>query len=149
MEEVRAGAFRVLLRYLYTGELPEEEDCGEGLEVGEMAGVADRFQARGLYEHCVGQFGEGLRVGNVVGRLVAGRERKLGDLEGAAMEFLRGNVVAFQVGVSSVYPLVVLLLLLTTLILVFLLGAAFVCGLPYKHETVGACVFRCGQSLRC
>jgi hypothetical protein len=32
-----------------------------------------------------------------VGRLVAGRERKLGDLEGAAMEFLRGNVVAFQV----------------------------------------------------
>ena len=63
MEEVRAGAFRVLLRYLYTGELPEEEDCGEGLEVGEMAGVADRFQARGLYEHCVGQFGGGLRGG--------------------------------------------------------------------------------------
>ena len=99
MEEVRAGAFRVLLRYLYTGEVPEEEDCGEGLEAGEMARVADRFQARGLYEHCVGQFRVGLRVGNVVGRLVAGHESGLGDLEGAAMEYLRANVVAFQVGV--------------------------------------------------
>ena len=148
MEEVRAGAFRVLLRYLYTGEVPEEEDCGEGLEAGEMARVADRFQARGLYEHCVGQFRGGLRVGNVVGRLVAGRERKLGDLEGAAMEFLRANVVAFQVRLSSVYALFVLLLL-STLLLVFLLRAAFVCGLPYHHATVCACVFRCGQWLRC
>jgi hypothetical protein len=43
IEEVRAGAFRVLQRFLYTHQLPGTEDCGEGLEVGEMARVADRF----------------------------------------------------------------------------------------------------------
>ena len=97
MEEVGAGAFRVLLRYLYTGEVPEGEDGGEGLAVGEMARVADRFQAGGLYEHCVGEFRGGLRVGNVVERLVVGRESGLEALEGAAMEYLKANVVAFQV----------------------------------------------------
>ena len=87
----------MLLRYLYTGEVPEGEDGGEGLAVGEMARVADRFQAGGLYEHCVGEFRGGLRVGNVVERLVVGRESGLEALEGAAMEYLKANVVAFQV----------------------------------------------------
>ena len=36
IEEVSAGAFRALQRFLYTHNLPEAEDCGEGLEVGEM-----------------------------------------------------------------------------------------------------------------
>ena len=49
------------------------------------------------YEHCVGQFRGGLRVANVVGRLVVGQESKLGDLEKAVRKFLRANVVAFQV----------------------------------------------------
>ena len=70
IEEVRAGAFRVLRRFLYTHPLPETEDCGENLEVGEMARVADRFQAVELCAHCVGQYTEGMEVGNVVLRLV-------------------------------------------------------------------------------
>jgi hypothetical protein len=97
LKEVRAGAFRVLLKYLYTGEVPEEEDCGEGLRAGEMAGVADRFQAAGLYEHCVGQFRGGLKVGNVVERLVQAHDSRLGVLEEVAMEYLKANAVAFQV----------------------------------------------------
>ena len=46
--------------------LPKEEDCGEGLAVGEMARVEDWFQASEPYAHCVEQFREGLAVGNVV-----------------------------------------------------------------------------------
>jgi len=53
LAEVSAAAFRVLLKYLYKNELPEEEDCGEGLESGEMARVADRFQALDLFARCI------------------------------------------------------------------------------------------------
>jgi hypothetical protein len=43
LEEVSSGAFRVLLEFLYANRLPEEEGCGQGLGVGEMARVANRF----------------------------------------------------------------------------------------------------------
>ena len=70
IQEVKAGAFRVLLRFLYAGVLPEAEDSGEGLGAGELAVVADRFQALELFEHGVGLFRRGLQVTNVVQRLV-------------------------------------------------------------------------------
>ena len=97
-EEVSAGALRVLLRYLYTQELPAAEDCGEGLAVGEMAKAADYFQAGGLFEHCVEQFKGGLRVGNVVERLVQAHDMKLEALEDAALQFLKAHALSFQVG---------------------------------------------------
>ena len=96
IEGVRAGAFRVLLRYLYAEEVPEEEGCGEGLEPGEMAVVADRFQAQRLMKHCVEQFGAGLSVSNVVERLVLGHDRGLQGLVDVAMQYLRANVVTFE-----------------------------------------------------
>jgi len=96
IEEVSAGAFRALQRFLYTNDLPEEEDCGERLEVGEMARVADRFQAVVLYEHCVQKFREGLKVGNVVVRLVQAHDSGLEVLQEAAMSFFEANAVVFQ-----------------------------------------------------
>ena len=96
-EEVSAGALRVLLRYLYTQELPGAEDGGEGLVAGEMAKAADYFQAEELYEHCVEQFKGGLRVGNVVERLVQAHDSGVEALVEAAMEFLQANVASFQV----------------------------------------------------
>ena len=96
MEELSAGAFRVLLRYLYTHELPAAEDGGEGLAAGEMAKAADYFQAGELFEHCVEQFKGGLRVRNVVERLVQAHDLKLEVLAATAMEYLKGNVLAFQ-----------------------------------------------------
>lgn len=96
IEGVRAGAFRVLLRYLYAEEVPEEEGCGEGLEPGEMAVVADRFQAQRLMMHCVEQFGARLSVSNVVERLVLGHDRGLQGLVDVAMQYLRANVVTFE-----------------------------------------------------
>jgi speckle-type POZ protein len=95
-EEVSAGAFRVLLRYLYTQELPATEDGGEGLAAGEMAKAADYFQAEELYEHCVEQFKGGLRVGNVVERLVYAHDHQLEALEAAAMAFIEENARAFH-----------------------------------------------------
>ena len=97
LEGVSAGAFRVLLRYLYTQELPAAEDCGEGLAAGEMAKAADYFQAGGLFEHCVEQFKGALRVGNVVERMVQAHDMKLEVLEEAASSFIQDNALLFQV----------------------------------------------------
>ena len=87
----------MLLRYLYTQELPAAEDCGEGLAAGEVAKAADYFQAGELFEHCVEQFKGGLRVGNVVERLVEAHDSQLEALQDAALEFLRTNVHQFSV----------------------------------------------------
>ena len=103
LEGVSAGAFRVLLRYLYTQELPAAEDCGEGLAAGEMAKAADYFQAGGLFEHCVEQFKGGLRVGNVVERMVQAHDMKLEVLEEAASSFIQDNALLFQVSFASSY----------------------------------------------
>jgi len=97
IKDVSAGAFRTLLRFLYAHTLPEEEDCGEGLAVGEMARVADRFQASELYAHCVEQFRERLAVGNVVVRLVQVHDSGLARLEEAAMEYFKANALSFKV----------------------------------------------------
>ena len=86
----------MLLRYLYTQELPGAEDGGEGLVAGEMAKAADYFQAGELYEHCVEQFKGGLRVGNVVERLVYAHEHQLEALEAAAMAFIEENALLFH-----------------------------------------------------
>ena len=96
LEGVSAGAFRVLLRHLYTQELLGTEDGGEGLVAGEMAKAADFFQAVELYEHCVEQFKGGLRVGNVVERLVYAHDHQLEALEEAAMAFIAENARLFQ-----------------------------------------------------
>ena len=58
---------------------------------------ADYFQAGELYEHCVEQFKGGLRVGNVMERLVQAHDMKLEALEEAAMDFFKENVLVFQV----------------------------------------------------
>ena len=96
-EEVSAGALRVLLRYLYTQELPGAEDGGEGLVAGEMAKAADYFQAGELYEHCVEQFKGGLRVGNVVERLVQAHDSGVEGLGEEALEYLKARIPSFQV----------------------------------------------------
>mmetsp|Transcript_50931 Transcript_50931/g.74597 ORF Transcript_50931/g.74597 Transcript_50931/m.74597 type:complete len:604 (+) Transcript_50931:10-1821(+) len=96
IKEVKAGAFRVLLRFLYTHQLPHEEDCGEGLKVGEMVQVADRMQALELCRHCVEQFRGVVKVSNVIERLVLAHDLQLPVLEEAAMEFLAQHAITFK-----------------------------------------------------
>jgi len=97
IKDVSAGAFRVLLKFLYAHTLPEKEDCGEGLAVGEMVRVADRFQASELYALCVEQFMEGLVVGNVVARLVHAHDSGLAELQETSMDYFKANALAFEV----------------------------------------------------
>jgi len=92
-----AGAFCALQRFLYTNDLSKGEDCGEGLAVGEMAQVADRFQAVALYVHCVQMFTEGLKVGNAIERLVQVQDLKLDALQQLAWAFVLHNYHAIQV----------------------------------------------------
>jgi len=97
LEELSAPNFKGLLEDLYAHKLPESDEWKAGPGPGEMAVVADRFQASGLYAHCVGRFVGGLKVGNVVARLVQARDSGLAELEETAMEFLKANAIAFQV----------------------------------------------------
>ena len=62
-----------------------------------MATVADYFQAGELFEHCVEQFKGGLRVGNVVERLVCVHDSEMPVLEEAAMAFIQENALLFHV----------------------------------------------------
>ena len=100
IEGVSVGAFRTLLWFLYVHKLPEEEDCGQGLEMGEMVRVVDRFQAVALYKHCVQQFKGGMAVGNVVARLVLAHDSGLAALEEAGMRCFEANATTFQVRLS-------------------------------------------------
>jgi len=96
LKHVSAEALKVLFRFLYTYELPEQEDCGEGLATGEMVEVASRFKATPLYEHCKGLFVQRLEVGNAIQRLVIAHDRNLKQLEKLLMEYLQQNSHTFQ-----------------------------------------------------
>lgn len=97
IDDVSAGAFRALKRFLYTHIMPDREDCGEGLAVGEMVQVADRFQVPDLYVHSLKLFAESLTVDNVVERLITAADAKLASMQKEAMLFFQENVSDFQV----------------------------------------------------
>ena len=134
-ENVSASAFRVLLRFLYTGEVPawgvdargeggggaggsgggggaggrrvpggkggvkkgaggnnggkggkgkeedKEEEAAESAVQG-LLRVADRFQAGGLYEHCLAEFGRALTVETAIAAGVGARACSRGGADG-------------------------------------------------------------------
>ena len=139
-EDVSAGAFRVLLRYLYTGEVPAgDEDAGEGWagraggaggcgnaggvggeggggkgkeaeaeaeaepesRVEELLRVADRFQAAGLYAHCLGEFWRSLTAETAIDALVWAHRRGPQGAREVAMKYLVANCRAIQVWYPS------------------------------------------------
>ena len=95
---------------MMAGTMPERvetvarADSTAELAAAEMAKAADYFQAGELFEHCVEQFKGGLRVGNVVERLVQAHDLKLEVLAATAMEYLKGNVLAFQATLVHTSP---------------------------------------------
>ena len=94
LEEVSADAFEILLRFLYAQELPE--NLASAQAIAEIAQVADRFQAKGLYEHCLLQFRTGLLVSNVVERLMCARDSGMTALEESAIAFFKQNANEFH-----------------------------------------------------
>ena len=92
-----AGAVRVLLRFLYSGAMPESDDCGESLQPGEMVRMADRAQAHELFQHCLRVFCGGLRKENVIERLVDAEECGPPALRSAIIEWIRKNISHLKV----------------------------------------------------
>ena len=158
-EDMSASAFRVLLRFLYAGELPawdvggggggesgggsggpcgsaggagrgasrrvasagckrkggkngtggkgggkaiaeEDEDEEEGAReslVQELLRVADRFQAGGLYEHCLAEFGRALTVETAIQQLLWAHAHAPEGARAVAMEYVVANCRAIRV----------------------------------------------------
>ena len=130
LQEVSAPDFEMLMEYLYAHKLPEGEEWQAGAGPGEMAVVADRFQASGLYVHCVRKFRSGLKVANVVVRLVQAHDSGLVELEEVAMSYLVQHALAFKVCFKSLCHVC--------------LRACFVLGCSKQCVQVCACMF-CAQ----
>jgi len=59
--------------------------------------VADRFQAGGLYEHCLAEFGRALTVETAIQQLLWAHAHAPEGARGVAMKFVVGNGRAIQV----------------------------------------------------
>jgi hypothetical protein len=108
---VSAGALRVVLRYLYTAELPESGEGGGGAGGGNGAGgngeeaaagqalererellkAAHLFRVEGLLEHCVEVFGRGLKVTTAVEQLVWAHNTGPAEARTVATEYFVRN----------------------------------------------------------
>jgi hypothetical protein len=68
--------------------------------VKELLRVADRFQAGGLYEHCLAEFGRALTVETAIQQLVWAHARAPEGARAVAMEYVVTNGRAIQVYMS-------------------------------------------------
>ena len=64
----------------------------------ELLRVADRFQAGGLYEHCLAEFGRALTVETAIQQLVWAHAHAPEGARGVAMEYVVANCRAIRVG---------------------------------------------------
>ena len=83
------------------GGTGREEDKAEDeaeSEVQELLRVADRFQAEGLYKHCLAEFGRALTVETAIPQLVWAHARGPEGAREVAMEYVSANCRAIQVG---------------------------------------------------
>ena len=77
----------------------EEEEEAES-EVQELLKVADRFQAEGLYKHCLHEFGRALTVQTAIQQLVWAHSRGPAGAREVALQYVTANRHAIQVAVS-------------------------------------------------
>lgn len=101
LPNVSLKAFRVMLRYFYTHELPDSEDCGEGLGVGEMAKVADFYNVPVLLKRCVELFQLELTPKNLMQRLVLSHDLHLDSFVAECLLFLRQNSREFALSAHA------------------------------------------------
>jgi hypothetical protein len=66
--------------------------------VQELLRVADRFQAGGLYEHCLAEFGRALTVETAIQQLVWAHAHAPEGARAVAMEYVVANCHAIRVG---------------------------------------------------
>jgi hypothetical protein len=66
--------------------------------VQELLRVADRFQAGGLYEHCLAEFGRALTVETAIQQLLWAHAHAPEGARAVAMEYVVANCRAIRVG---------------------------------------------------
>ena len=108
----------MVLRYLYTAELPETGEGGAGGGGGTGEGeeaaagqvleravlkAADLFRVEGLLEHCVEAFGRGLKVNTAVEQLVWAHNHGPAEARTVATEYFVRNGLRIQVGAMCEY----------------------------------------------
>ena len=64
----------------------------------ELLRVADRFQAGGLYEHCLAEFGRALTVETAIQQLLWAHAHAPEGARAVAMEYVVANCRAIRVG---------------------------------------------------
>ena len=75
----------------------DKEDEAPESAVQELLRVADRFQAGGLYEHCLAEFGRALTVKTAVQQLLWAHAHAPEGARAVAMEYVVANCRAIQV----------------------------------------------------
>jgi speckle-type POZ protein len=86
IDDMEPDVFKEMLRYLYTGAVPQLEQNGEPLFV-----AADRFQIQGLKELCTEQLIQQLHLNNAVRYLLLGHLHSVPRLLEASFEYLERN----------------------------------------------------------
>ena len=66
----------------------------------ELLRVADRFQAGGLYEHCLAEFGRALTVQTAIPQLVWAHAHAPENARAVAMQYVVANCRAIQVALA-------------------------------------------------
>ena len=66
----------------------------------ELLRVADRFQAEGLYEHCLAEFGRALTVETAIPQLVWAHAHAPENARAVAMQYVVANCRAIQVALA-------------------------------------------------
>jgi hypothetical protein len=119
--------------------------------VQELLRVADRFQAGGLYEHCLAEFGRGLTADTAVEQLVWAHAHAPEGSRAVVMEFVVANCGATQVSLPQDSQAVLRACFLLVLVVVLLLpGGVFVGeeGILLYHITgAGAAAYDRGAVL--
>jgi hypothetical protein len=92
----------------------DKEDEAPESAVQELLRVADLFQAGGLYEHCLGEFGHALTVETAVQQLVWAHAHAPEGARAVAMEYVVANCRAIQVVVACLYLALGCLFILVT-----------------------------------
>ena len=82
------------------GKDKEEDQEEEESAVQELLRVADRFQAEGLYEHCLAEFGRALTVETAIPQLVWAHAHAPENARAVAMQYVVANCRAIQVALA-------------------------------------------------
>lgn len=95
--DMKASVFEVVLRFLYTNEIPSVLNDRSDFSFWEFSKAVDFMMITELQSHCKTHFVKILDVADVIKYLIEARDHGLTDFEELAIEFLQDHIVEFQI----------------------------------------------------